>query len=128
MKAKPEKPAWPATKGRFWNNNVCGLTDGGWQVSLEAWRSLFRGTDDLLRQEASIHDKGGAGGKFRVVGTEIENCGGDLLAGAYPPDRDNRGNVVAHPGFVAGKAIEHFGRNRARGDGVDADVLFGELE
>jgi hypothetical protein len=35
--------------------------------------------DDLLDQESPIHDKGGAGGESRVVGTEIENRPGGLL-------------------------------------------------
>jgi hypothetical protein len=41
--------------------------------------SLFTRTDDLLGQESPIHDKGGAGGESRIVGTEVEKRGG-LLA------------------------------------------------
>src|SRR5438874_2867232 len=90
--------------------------------------SLFTSADDLLRQEAPIHDEGDAGGEFCVVGTEIENRRGDFLGGAYPPDRDKRGEGIEHLGFLSGKAIEHLGCDGAWGDGVDADVLFGELE
>src|SRR5213080_4314350 len=65
----------------------------------------------LLGQHSSIHHEGSAGGKFRVVGTEIENRRGDFFAGANAPDRMKRHEVIAHLAFFSGKAIDHVGCN-----------------
>jgi hypothetical protein len=86
------------------------------------------GAHFLLCDKSSIHDERCAGGKSCIVGTEIENRCGDLFAGAYPPDRDKGLDGIEHLAVLSGKAIEHLGCNGARGDGIDADVLFGELE
>src|SRR5206468_2231512 len=82
----------------------------------------------LLRYEASVDDERGTDREFRVVGRKIENRCCDLLGGAYSPRRGNRAEGIAHLAFLSGKTIKHVSRDDARGDGVDADVLFGELE
>src|SRR5258708_9498378 len=63
----------------------------------------------LLGQHSSIHHEGSAGGKFRVVGAEIENRRGDFFAGANAPDRMKRRQVIAHLAFFSGKTIDHLG-------------------
>src|SRR5437773_5447568 len=85
-------------------------------------------TFDLLRYEASVDHERGTDRESRVVGREIENRRRDVLGGAYSPCRGNRTEGIAHLAFLSGKAIKHVSRDDPRGDGVDADVLFGELE
>src|SRR6266480_7737461 len=82
----------------------------------------------LLGQHSSIHHQGSAGGKFRVVGTEIENRRGDFFAGANAPDRMKRREVIAHLAFFSGKTIDHVGCNTGGGHCVNTDILFGELQ
>src|SRR5438034_1198117 len=82
----------------------------------------------LLCYEASVYDERGTNREFRVVGRKIENRCCDLLGGAYSPRRGNRAEGIAHLAFLSGKTIKHVSRDDTRGDGVNADVLFGELE
>src|SRR5213592_2328519 len=82
----------------------------------------------LLGQHSSIHYEGSAGGKFRVVGTEIENRRGDFFAGANASDRMKRREVIAHLAFFSNKAIDHVGCNTGGGHCVNTDILFGELQ
>src|SRR2546422_6538026 len=80
----------------------------------------------LLRDKPSIHHQRCAGGKFCIVGTEIENCCGDLFASANSRHGNDRSDLVAQ--FISGKPIPHLGGDHTRSDSIDANVLFGELE
>src|SRR2546429_8994163 len=82
----------------------------------------------LLGQHSSIHHEGSAGGKFRVVGTEIENRRGDFFAGANAPDRMKRSEVIAHLAFFSGKAIDHVSCDTGGGHCVKTGVLFCGLQ
>jgi hypothetical protein len=81
-----------------------------------------------LRQHSSIHHEGSAGGKFRVVGTKVEDRRGDFFAGANAPDRMKRREVIAHLAFFSDKAINQVGCDTGGGDCVNTDILFRELE
>src|SRR5256886_16462750 len=80
----------------------------------------------LLGQHSSIHHEGSAGGKFRVVGTEIENRRGDFLAGANAPDRMKRREVIAHVAFFSGKSMDHIGCDTGGGHMVNWVIYVGE--
>src|SRR5207253_5013769 len=82
----------------------------------------------LLGQHSSTHHEGSAGGKFRVVGTEIENRRGDFFAGANAPDRMKRSEVIAHLAFFSGKAIDHVSCDTGGSHCVNTVVLFVELQ
>src|SRR5438552_12540435 len=79
----------------------------------------------LARDVASIDNQRGAGRKFRIIGSEIKNCGGDFFADTDSLDRSDRRDLVAI--LVPGEAIEHLGSNHAGSNRIDANVLFGEL-
>src|SRR4030095_17047218 len=80
-----------------------------------------------VAHHSSIHYEGSAGGKFRVVGTEIENRRGDFFAGTNAPDRMKRREVIAHLAFFSGKAIDHVGCDTGGGPRGYTDIFFCEL-
>src|SRR5215469_4004146 len=80
----------------------------------------------LSGNETAIDDERCAGRESCGIGCQIENCCGYFLTYADAPDWNNRNDLVSQ--FVSGKAIEHFGSDDTRSNGVDADVLFGKLE
>src|SRR2546421_11668023 len=123
---------------RRWNSFLMRMKEV-FSPFFEAYRSGFSpagqssthdvsiSTSFLLGQHSSIHHEGNAGGKFRVVGTEIENRRGDFFAGANAPDRMKRREIIAHLAFFSGEAIDHVSCDTGGSLRVDTDVLFGGL-
>jgi hypothetical protein len=65
---------------------------------------------------ATVDGHDGAGDEARVGGKEVVDHGGDLLATADAPERMQPPQLVIEAGVVA------LGRDRAKGDRVDADA------